>query len=141
MAQAYTSEELYPFFIQRIPSLSQPKVNEAVEKEKIDRTSAPGTKLLVNNLRLFAVHQVLLRQAPRPGKRSHAGIREKLQRKELAAHHAVFQSIPRPTDCRITDATIELDTFYPPDSTENGPGTRLLRPNVPHRKMERAYPA
>lgn len=39
MAQAYTSEELYPFFIQRIPSLSQPKVKEVIEKEKIDQTN------------------------------------------------------------------------------------------------------
>ena len=37
--KVYTSEELYPFFIQRIPSLSQPKVKEAIEKEKIDQTN------------------------------------------------------------------------------------------------------
>ena len=37
--KVYTSEELYPFFIQRIPSLSQPKVKEVIEKEKIDEAN------------------------------------------------------------------------------------------------------
>jgi HipA-like protein len=32
----YTSEELYPFFVQRIPGLGQPKVKEILEKEHID---------------------------------------------------------------------------------------------------------
>lgn len=32
----YAKEELYPFFMQRIPSLSQPKVKAIVEKEKIE---------------------------------------------------------------------------------------------------------
>jgi len=32
----YTSEDLYPFFVQRIPGLSQPKVKEILEKEHID---------------------------------------------------------------------------------------------------------
>jgi HipA-like protein len=31
----YSSEFLYPFFIQRIPSPSQPKVKETLEREKI----------------------------------------------------------------------------------------------------------
>lgn len=34
-----SSLKLYPFFIQRIPILSQPKVKEAIEKEKIDQTN------------------------------------------------------------------------------------------------------
>ncbi|WP_353480237.1 HipA N-terminal domain-containing protein [Haliscomenobacter sp.] len=34
--KVYTSEELYPFFVQRIPGLGQPKVKEILEKEHID---------------------------------------------------------------------------------------------------------
>jgi len=37
--KVYSSEELYPFFTQRIPSLSQPKVKAVIEKEKIDKTN------------------------------------------------------------------------------------------------------
>lgn len=37
--KVYNSDELYPFFIQRIPSLSQPKVEETIQKEHIDRTN------------------------------------------------------------------------------------------------------
>lgn len=37
--KVYENKELYPFFIQRIPSLSQPKVMATIEKEKIDRTN------------------------------------------------------------------------------------------------------
>lgn len=32
----YSSEDLYPFFVQRIPGLNQPKVKEILEKEHID---------------------------------------------------------------------------------------------------------
>lgn len=32
----YASEELYPFFIHRIPGLGQPKVQEIIRKEHID---------------------------------------------------------------------------------------------------------
>jgi len=32
----YTSEELYPFFVERIPGLGQPKVQEIIGKEHID---------------------------------------------------------------------------------------------------------
>lgn len=34
--KVYSSEELYPFFTQRIPSLSQPKVKALVKEEKIE---------------------------------------------------------------------------------------------------------
>lgn len=34
--KVYTSEDLYPFFIQRIPGLGQQKVKETLRKEKID---------------------------------------------------------------------------------------------------------
>lgn len=34
--KVYKSSELYPFFMERIPSLSQPKVQKTLEKEKID---------------------------------------------------------------------------------------------------------
>lgn len=33
----YTSNELYPFFIQRIPGLGQPKVKETLKEEHIDK--------------------------------------------------------------------------------------------------------
>jgi len=32
----YNSEELYPFFVQRIPGLGQTKVKEAIAEENID---------------------------------------------------------------------------------------------------------
>ncbi|MEX2411999.1 MAG: HipA N-terminal domain-containing protein [Candidatus Paceibacterota bacterium] len=35
----YTKEELWPFFIIRIPSLKQPKVQKIISKEEIDSTS------------------------------------------------------------------------------------------------------
>jgi HipA-like protein len=34
--KSYLSDELYPFFIQRIPGSGQPKVKELIKKEKID---------------------------------------------------------------------------------------------------------
>jgi HipA-like protein len=34
--KVYTSEELYPFFVERIPGLGQTKVQEIIRKEKID---------------------------------------------------------------------------------------------------------
>jgi HipA-like protein len=37
--QVYTSDELWPFFIIRIPSLKQPKVQKIISKEHIDATS------------------------------------------------------------------------------------------------------
>jgi HipA-like protein len=37
--KVYQSKELYPFFIQRIPSLNQPKVKETIKKEKIDEAN------------------------------------------------------------------------------------------------------
>jgi HipA-like protein len=35
----YTNEELWPFFIIRIPSLKQPKVQKIISKEEIDSSS------------------------------------------------------------------------------------------------------
>lgn len=35
----YTNDELWPFFIIRIPSLKQPKVQKIISKEAIDSTS------------------------------------------------------------------------------------------------------
>jgi hypothetical protein len=35
----YTKDELWPFFIIRIPSLKQPKVQKIISKEEIDSTS------------------------------------------------------------------------------------------------------
>lgn len=37
--KVYTKEELWPFFIIRIPSLKQPKVQKIISKEDIDSTS------------------------------------------------------------------------------------------------------
>lgn len=34
--KVYSSEDLYPFFVQRIPGLGQPKVKETLRKERID---------------------------------------------------------------------------------------------------------
>ncbi len=33
----YVNEELYPFFVERIPGLGQPKVQQIIKKENIDR--------------------------------------------------------------------------------------------------------
>jgi len=37
--KVYKSKELLPFFMQRIPSMSQPKVQDVIRKEKIDKTN------------------------------------------------------------------------------------------------------
>jgi HipA-like protein len=37
--KVYTKDELWPFFIIRIPSLKQPKVQKIISKEEIDSTS------------------------------------------------------------------------------------------------------
>ena len=37
--KVYESRELLPFFMQRIPSMSQPKVVAEIKKEKIDKTN------------------------------------------------------------------------------------------------------
>jgi len=37
--KVYESKELLPFFMQRIPSISQPKVQAEIKKEKIDKTN------------------------------------------------------------------------------------------------------
>lgn len=37
--KVYANEELWPFFIIRIPSLKQPKVQKIISKEEIDSTS------------------------------------------------------------------------------------------------------
>ncbi|CAN5121515.1 hypothetical protein BH23BAC3_BH23BAC3_18260 [soil metagenome] len=37
--KVYTKDELWPFFIIRIPSLKQPKVQKIISKEDIDSTS------------------------------------------------------------------------------------------------------
>lgn len=39
MGKVYESKALYPFFIQRIPSPKQPKVQKAIKKNKIDDTN------------------------------------------------------------------------------------------------------
>jgi len=39
MNKVYKSKDLLPYFLQRIPSLSQPKVKEVIKKEKIDTSS------------------------------------------------------------------------------------------------------
>jgi HipA-like protein len=36
--EAYTSEELWPFFGMRIPSLKQPSIQSTISREKIDQT-------------------------------------------------------------------------------------------------------
>ena len=36
--KVYKSKELYPFFVQRIPSLKQPKVQQTIKKENIKNT-------------------------------------------------------------------------------------------------------
>lgn len=37
--KVYKSEELYPFFLDRIPSVKQPKVQKAIQKNNIDATN------------------------------------------------------------------------------------------------------
>jgi len=37
--KTYSNEHLFPFFMQRIPGTSQPKVREEIEKEKINATN------------------------------------------------------------------------------------------------------
>ena len=40
VSRTYESESLWPFFMARIPSLSQPKVQEAITKEGLDRSNS-----------------------------------------------------------------------------------------------------
>lgn len=37
--KVYNSEELYPFFLDRIPSVKQPKVQKKIQKNNIDATN------------------------------------------------------------------------------------------------------
>lgn len=56
----YKSEALYPFFLHRIPSLSQPKVQRQIAKDKIDASNEAellkvfGRISLTNPFRLIA---------------------------------------------------------------------------------------
>lgn len=38
-SKAYRSKELWPFFMARIPSISQPRVQEEIERQGLDQTS------------------------------------------------------------------------------------------------------
>jgi HipA-like protein len=40
ISKTYEAERLWPFFVARIPSISQPKVQEAIEKEGLDRKNS-----------------------------------------------------------------------------------------------------
>ncbi len=59
--KTYQNEALYPFFVQRIPGLNQPKIKATIEKEKIDKTSEVellkrfGQLSISNPFQLFAV--------------------------------------------------------------------------------------
>ncbi len=48
----YSSEELYPFFVHRIPSMKQPKVQKVIRAKKIDSTNE------VALLKLFGVRSI-----------------------------------------------------------------------------------
>ncbi|MEO0585524.1 MAG: HipA N-terminal domain-containing protein [Bacteroidota bacterium] len=58
--KVYESEELFPFFVHRIPSLSQPKIRATIEREKIEANEAAllrrfGEHSISNPFRLQAV--------------------------------------------------------------------------------------
>lgn len=48
----YESKELYPFFLHRIPSIKQPKVQEKIKKNNLDETNE------VDLLRLFGLRSI-----------------------------------------------------------------------------------
>jgi len=50
--KTYTSVELYPFFIERIPGLGQPKVRKILEEERIDKNNE------VELLKRFGKHTI-----------------------------------------------------------------------------------
>ncbi len=60
-AKVYQSNELWPFFMARIPSVSQPRVLEEIERRGLDQTSASqllqafGERSIANPFRLRAV--------------------------------------------------------------------------------------
>ena len=39
VSRTYKSRELFPFFVHRIPSVSQPEIQETITREKIDSTN------------------------------------------------------------------------------------------------------
>ena len=59
VAKVYRSEDLWPFFMSRIPSVAQPKVIEEIERRGLDQTSAPellrafGERSIANPFRLI----------------------------------------------------------------------------------------
>jgi HipA-like protein len=59
--KVYESPELYPFFVQRIPGLKQPKVQQIIEKENIDASNEVallkrfGEVSIANPFRLEAI--------------------------------------------------------------------------------------
>lgn len=50
--KVYKSEDLYPFFLHRIPSTKQPKVQKEIKEHKVDATNE------VDLLRLFGRHSI-----------------------------------------------------------------------------------
>ncbi len=50
--KVYKSEELYPFFLHRIPSIKQPKVQKEIEANNIDATNTADL------LRLFGKESI-----------------------------------------------------------------------------------
>lgn len=50
--KVYKSKELYPFFLHRIPSIKQPKVQRQIKEHKIDATNEADL------LRFFGIHSI-----------------------------------------------------------------------------------
>ncbi|MEZ4952621.1 MAG: HipA N-terminal domain-containing protein [Saprospiraceae bacterium] len=50
--KVYASEELYPFFVERIPSTKQPKVQKVIRENNIDATNEADL------LRYFGLHSI-----------------------------------------------------------------------------------
>src|ERR1017187_10386112 len=61
--------------------------------------------------------------------------------KEPPPHDPVRRSLPRPGDCRIADATIDVDPLPRADPAGSAAATRLLRRDVPCGALERAHVA
>jgi HipA-like protein len=57
--KVYKNKELYPFFVQRIPSLKQPKVQAEIKRQNIDATNEVallkhfGSVVITNPFRLY----------------------------------------------------------------------------------------
>jgi len=52
LKKVYENKELYPFFLHRIPSTKQPKVQKVIKKHNIDATNEAAL------LKLFGLHSI-----------------------------------------------------------------------------------